>query len=367
MKRIFYLILPIFIAFSLCACGTSSSQKESESTVTNKPKETKKFSLDDLMADTKDYEVGEITVAIPSSWKYNEDEDGINFFYPDYYGENTDETTSMFGISCFDEGASEEDFEAFTNGIVEEFDVKSKETITMQSYPCLSVYATKKVDEKTFDVTIYVVNYYNDFYTFMMWVDSSKNYDYSGVLSKIAMDAIQKADEELYNYDETEEYTEKETIEAEEITEEETTKELSIERINALSKAKSYLSVSAFSEKGIIEQLEYEGFSKKDAKYAAKNCGADWTQQALTKAESYLSSSSFSKKGLIEQLEYEGFEKEDAEYAAENCEADWNEQALLKAKSYLESSSFSKQSLTEQLEYEGFTKKQVKYAISKVF
>ena len=86
---------------------------------------------------------------------------------------------------------------------------------------------------------------------------------------------------------------------------------------NALAKAKSYLNYSAFSYKGLIEQLEYEKFSTSDATYAADNCGADWFEQAAKKAKSYLSFTSFSRDGLIEQLEYEGFTHEQAVYGVE--------------------------------------------------
>lgn len=83
---------------------------------------------------------------------------------------------------------------------------------------------------------------------------------------------------------------------------------------NALSKAKSYLEFMAFSYSGLVEQLEYEGFSSSEAKYGADNCGADWNEQAAKKAKSYINTMSFSRSGLIEQLEYEGFTKEQAEY-----------------------------------------------------
>lgn len=86
---------------------------------------------------------------------------------------------------------------------------------------------------------------------------------------------------------------------------------------NALAKAKSYLNYSAFSYKGLIEQLEYEKFSNADATYAVDNCGADWFEQAVKKAKSYLSFMSFSRDGLIEQLEYDGFTHEQAVYGVE--------------------------------------------------
>lgn len=141
---------------------------------------------------------------------------------------------------------------------------------------------------------------------------------------------------------------------------------LSMGQKNALAKAKSYLSHSAFSERGLIKQLEYEGFTTEEATYGVKNCGANWTEEALKKAKSYLSHSSFSENGLIRQLEYEEFTKEQAEYGVKNSGANWNEQAAKKAKSYLSHSSFSKAGLIKQLEYEGFTREQAEYGVSAV-
>lgn len=83
---------------------------------------------------------------------------------------------------------------------------------------------------------------------------------------------------------------------------------------NALSMAHDYLNYSAFSYKGLIEQLEYEKFSHSDAVYAADNCGADWKEQAAKMAKQYLDYSPFSRGGLIDQLVYEGFTREQAEY-----------------------------------------------------
>lgn len=76
---------------------------------------------------------------------------------------------------------------------------------------------------------------------------------------------------------------------------------------NALKKAESYLQIMAFSRQGLIDQLEYDGFTYSEAAYAADECGADWYEQAAKKAESYLEIMSFSRQGLIDQLEYDGF------------------------------------------------------------
>ena len=85
---------------------------------------------------------------------------------------------------------------------------------------------------------------------------------------------------------------------------------------------------------------------------------------AREKAEQYLDYSAFSRQGLIQQLEYEGFSKIDAEYGTDALNADWREQAALKAKQYLDYSSFSRQGLVDQLLYEGFTQKQAEYGVS---
>ena len=87
---------------------------------------------------------------------------------------------------------------------------------------------------------------------------------------------------------------------------------------NAIDTAKSYLKYSAFSYTGLIDQLEFEGYSASEAKYGADYCGADWNEQAAKSAESYLNIMSFSKQGLIEQLEYEGFTHEQAVYGVEH-------------------------------------------------
>ena len=130
---------------------------------------------------------------------------------------------------------------------------------------------------------------------------------------------------------------------------------------NALQKANQYLRIMAFSYSGLIEQLEYEGYSHSEATYAADHCGADWNEQALEQAKDYLDSMAFSYSGLIEQLEYEGYTTAEATYAVDRCGADWNEQAARKAAEYLEIMSFSRSGLIDQLEFEGFTSSQAAY------
>lgn len=134
----------------------------------------------------------------------------------------------------------------------------------------------------------------------------------------------------------------------------------------AVRKAESYLDFSAFSKKGLIEQLEFEGFSEEDATFAVEHLSVDWNEQAKSKADSYLDYSAFSKKGLVEQLEFEGFSTKQAEFAVENITVDWMEQAAKKAQDYLDYSAFSRSGLIDQLVFEGFTKKQAEYGADAV-
>ncbi|MGI6230207.1 MAG: Ltp family lipoprotein [Tractidigestivibacter sp.] len=83
---------------------------------------------------------------------------------------------------------------------------------------------------------------------------------------------------------------------------------------NAVSRAKSYLDYTAFSYSGLIDQLEFEGYTTEEATYGVDHCGADWYEQAALMAEDYLEYTSFSRSGLIDQLEFEGFTYDQAVY-----------------------------------------------------
>ena len=136
---------------------------------------------------------------------------------------------------------------------------------------------------------------------------------------------------------------------------------VTVSQQNAVNMAIRYISTMSFSKEGLIDQLEYEGFSTADATYGAEHCGADWYQEAIKTAESYLDTMAFSKQGLLDQLEYEGFTSDEANYGISNISVDWNEQAAKKAKEYLDAMSFSRQGLMDQLLYEGFTNSEAIY------
>lgn len=87
---------------------------------------------------------------------------------------------------------------------------------------------------------------------------------------------------------------------------------LSLAQQNAVGQAESYLSFTAFSRSGLIEQLEYEGYSAEEATFAVDQVAPDWNAQAAAQAKSYLEMSSFSREGLYDQLIYEGFSDAEA-------------------------------------------------------
>lgn len=82
--------------------------------------------------------------------------------------------------------------------------------------------------------------------------------------------------------------------------------EMTLAQENAVDSAEDYLDYSAFSKKGLIEQLSSEygdGYSRKDAIFAVNHIDVDWNEQAAMSAKQYLEYDSFSRQGLIDQLE----------------------------------------------------------------
>ena len=69
-----------------------------------------------------------------------------------------------------------------------------------------------------------------------------------------------------------------------------------------------------FSESGLREQLEFDGFTSEQVMYAIENCSADWQEQAVKAAAIYLENKPLSRQGLADQLMKDGFTEEEAEY-----------------------------------------------------
>lgn len=85
---------------------------------------------------------------------------------------------------------------------------------------------------------------------------------------------------------------------------------------NAARSAEQYLAISGFSRSGLIEQLQYEGYSAADATGAVDSLTVNWNEQASRSARQYLDISGFSHSGLIEQLQYDGYSADQAAHGA---------------------------------------------------
>ena len=151
--------------------------------------------------------------------------------------------------------------------------------------------------------------------------------------------------------------------------------EMTASQANAVEAAEGYIEFSAFSKKGLIQQLSSkagDGYPKADAVFAVNHIDVDWSEQAVKAAESYIDFAPFSKKGLTEQLSSkagDGYTKAEAVAAVNQLKVNWNEQAVLAGKSYLEFSSFSRNGLIQQLSSDagdGYTRAQAVYAANKL-
>jgi hypothetical protein len=94
--------------------------------------------------------------------------------------------------------------------------------------------------------------------------------------------------------------------------------DMTVAQSNAVRSAQSYLEYTAFSKSGLVDQLEFEGYSNADAGFAVNHIEVDWMEQAAKSAESYLEYTAFSRQGLIDQLVFEGFTQEQATHGADS-------------------------------------------------
>lgn len=135
------------------------------------------------------------------------------------------------------------------------------------------------------------------------------------------------------------------------------------EQKKALWAVEQYLLLMPFSRQGLIEQLEFDGFSNVDAVYAVDHTMINWQDQAELSAKNYLEMMPFSANKLYEQLLFDGFTEDQSKYGVMHSGADFKEQAILCAKSYRRTISLTGQELYEQLLFEGFTEEQAKHGV----
>jgi hypothetical protein len=85
---------------------------------------------------------------------------------------------------------------------------------------------------------------------------------------------------------------------------------------NAARAAQNYVQTMPFSYKSLVEQLQFDGYSRGDALYGASHSGANWMQQAVLSARNYLQTMPFSYSDLIGQLKFDGFTPAQARHGA---------------------------------------------------
>ncbi len=185
-------------------------------------------------------------------------------------------------------------------------------------------------------------------------------------LNTYLTDAVQKAGLDISADDITSLLSYFMNIDTDTDTDVDVTTETSDSQEDALESALSYLSFTSYSYSGLIEMLEFEGYTTEAATYAADNCGADWNDQALLSATSYLDYG-YSYSGLKEALtSYDGFTDEQATYGVDNCGADWMEQAVISASDWMSYSAYTREELIEQLEFEGFSTEEAEHGADSV-
>lgn len=301
MKKLTTIIVVALLSFGMMGCSSSTSVPDQSSVSESQSIATKELTLKGL------------TLKYPDAWTTKTSENGEYWIYPTAGGlvqigynlkdgmnitkDSSDNDVLSYSTSFIDSAL---DHESFTNG--------TRNAITISTRPNGKEASTTV----TFglDGTIYKG------YIALFFVGS----DFYSVLGALPQDSSEADFNELRSILSSitvENYSQSSTSSSSSSSSESSSSAAPTPtkgQLNALKKAESYLNYSAFSRAGLIDQLEYEGFSTEDATYAVDNVKVDWNEQAVKKANSYLSYSSFSRQGLIDQLEYEGFTPEQAEY-----------------------------------------------------
>lgn len=302
-KEIVTLLFICLVALSVTSCSTSSTNDKETVEATEKSEdndETTKELSHEFNPETNQHETFyELQFDVPSSWKKSAATDTADIVY--YYPEN--------GLLMFNHTSGDLDFsdekgcDTYINSLKSGFDdfneIDRFTTTVMNELPALDLTFTGSISETP--ITAYNIAF------------STESNTYSVVY----------ADYDISSYDRSKDFEEiiksidyAETTSNEDSSRNQNLSEPNVttEQRNALNTAQDYLGTMAFSYSGLIEQLEYEGYSAEAATYAADNCGADWNAQAAAMAQSYMDTMSFSRQGLIDQLIYEGFSQEQAEY-----------------------------------------------------
>lgn len=391
-RKLIAMILAVGMAVSLAACGNNNNasiepKSIPESSESSDQDKTAESFDDDKPSDKEEKngfskstnieeKFGDLELSVPEYFeKLGEDSESESTYF---YAE-TGEQTVMLQVQAItgfnsDNSGMKQYFDVFMDSIgqtLDKFDYDDPEEIDFAGQKAFLTDITCDMEGISFTAKMATtVDEENSiFYAVMLWQSVDSEYDYFDDFEKILKSAkfSDHTSAESASTPEPTKSAESKTTETPKATPmatENSGQDVPTEYKNALSSAKDYLGFTSFSHSGLMDQLEFEGYSEEACKYAADNCGADWNEQAVETAKDYLDIGGYSHSGLVDQLEFEGFSSEQAQHGADNCGADWNEQAAISAKGYLEMTSFSRAELLDQLEYEGFTAEQAEYGVA---
>lgn len=297
-ERAIPMILSVALALCLAGCGNDAPpEEEAEPEATQQPNaEYERIKTNDFNNGASEYYIKNLWFSVPSSWRMdNEKNPGTTYFYPPS-GNGLELLMVVFSESE-ESILKQESVDGLISGLEEGYENYKytssafDKNLIGENYAIIKYSSTVKGNDYNFSMVCFDCD--GGFVYFLLGELSDSSYDYSSdfknIVDSVAISSVPAK-------------TEPEEKNA-------TTGE-----INALEKALIYLNYTSFSRSGLIDQLEYEGFSTEEATYGVDNCGADWNEQAAKKAQSYLDYSSFSRQGLIDQLVFEGFTQEQAEY-----------------------------------------------------
>ena len=274
MKKIFALFLAMTIICSLCACGSTTFEVKTNNTISN--------TNYDVAVTVDNFNEQEIEAQLQGTWKYHGESDGFNEIF------------------------------RFKNGVCEYTTyvdlAPGNNHITYADYSIKDEYIELLFENGHTGIINYKLEGQN--ITLFLHIDSGADKGNTRVYEK--QDGGLTVPSVSFDNSTDSQKANESSISVIPQTETRGMK-------NALWAAKNYLAVMPFSHKGLIEQLEFEGYSHSEAEYAADNCGANWKEQAVKAAEGYLDIMPFSRSELIEQLEFEGFTYEQAVYGVDRA------------------------------------------------
>ena len=246
--------------------------------------------------ETQEYTFANMTYEIPVEWKEIGNNTEINHYY---YTETSMIMVNNGSTTTGRTVLTESDQELYLKTLETQFDkfeLIENKSYTVGPYTGFCFRANVKIDSN--ETLMYAIVFDNAKQMRAFTINCFNDTDDTAVLDEIA------ASVKFNDTDETS--TEQKTTESKK-TSGSTDEQTAFNKDTSVEKAKWYIKYSAFSQKGLVKQLVFDGFSEDDAEYGAANCEADWSEECAEKAQRYLDYKSFSRDELHDQLEYEGY------------------------------------------------------------